>query len=421
MLSLRKAWPAPSAVALKTDMAFDFKNPKNDFPCLKGDALSYLDNAATTQTPEPVLKAMDDYYRSSRANVHRGMYRLAEAATEKFEGAREAVAGFINASSDEIVFTKGATESLNLLASTLCQGLKAGDEIVLTLMEHHANLVPWQQFAKWRGAVIRWIGVKDDFTLDMDEARKLIGPKTKVVAFTHASNVLGTVNPAKELVALARAAGAVSVIDAAQSAPHLPIDVRDLDCDFLAFSGHKMLGPTGVGVLYGKKARLEALPPYQYGGDMILEVTTEASTWNEPPHKFEAGSPNAAGVIGLGAACAYLREIGMDAVLKHERAITAYALEKLAKIEGLTVYGPAGVENRLGAISFTLEGIHPHDIATILDREGVAVRGGHHCAMPLHARLGVPATNRASLYVYNTEADVDVLVRALEKCRAVFK
>ncbi len=417
----KRAWSVPSASVSKTDMAFTPEKIKNDFPCLKDGRLAYLDSAATTQTPEPVLKAMDDYYRSTRANVHRGMYRLAEEATEKFEQGRAAIAAFINASTEEIVFTKGATESLNLLAYSLSETLKPGDEVVLTVMEHHANLVPWQQLAKRRGFSIAWIEVTDDGRLDMDSVRRAIGPKTKIVSMTQASNVLGTVNPVKEIAVLAHAAGALMIVDAAQSAPHLAIDVKDLDCDFLVFSGHKMLGPTGVGILYGKKARLDALAPFQFGGDMILEVTRQDSTWNEAPAKFEAGSPNAAGVIGLAAAVEYLRAIGMDAVLAHEKELTAYALSRLSGVGGLRVFGPKGTENRLGAISFTLEGVHPHDVATVLDREGVAVRGGHHCAMPLHAALGVPATNRASFYLYNTTDDVDALVRALEKAKELFK
>ena len=401
-------------------MSLDPKHLKRDFPCLTG-GLAYLDNAATTQTPSPVIEAMDAYYKEYRANVHRGMYGIAERATEAYEGARAKVAKFINAQEDEIVFVKGATEALNLLASGLAQALGPGDEVVTTLMEHHADFVPWQQMAKLRGFAIKVIGITPDHRLDMEEAKRLIGSKTKIVAATHASNVLGTVNPLKELAALAHAHGAIMVVDAAQSAPHMPIDVKDLDCDFLAFSAHKMCGPTGIGALYGKKTRLEALPPYQFGGDMILEVTLEGSTWNDVPWKFEAGSPNAAGVIGFGAACDYLSKLGMDSVLAHEKELTSYALEALKKVPGLTVYGPARAEDRLGALSFTLEGVHPHDIATILDREGVAVRGGHHCAMPLHAKLGVPATNRASLYIYNTTEDVDRLAAALMKAKETFK
>jgi cysteine desulfurase/selenocysteine lyase len=402
---------------------------RNDFPMLASGDLKYLDSAASSLTPGPVVAAMDEYYREYRSNVHRGMYRVAERATEAFEAVRARTAAFLGADAEEIVFTKGATEALNLLAYGLVADLKEGDEIVLTVMEHHANLVPWQQLAARRGAVLKWIEMTPDFRLDMASARRVIGPRTRIVAATQASNVLGTVNPVRELAALAHAAGAVMVVDAAQSAPHLKIDVRDLDCDFLAFSSHKMLGPTGVGVLYGKKELLEKLPPFQFGGDMILEVTRAGSRWNEGAAKFEAGTPDIAGVIGFGAALDYLESIGMDAILKHERELTAYALSQLralseaegSDVRGLTIFGPAGTENRLGAVSFSLEGVHPHDIATILDREGVAVRGGHHCAMPLHEKLGVPATNRASFYLYNTEADVDALVKALQKAKELFK
>ncbi len=386
-----------------------------DFPLKENQ--SYLDSAASSLTPEPVLAAMDAYYRECRANVHRGMYAAAEEATKRFEEARGSVATFINASPDEVVFTKGATEALNIVANGLCQGLKEGDEIVLSVMEHHANLVPWQQFAKWKGAVIKWIGLTPEMTLDMEEAKRLIGPKTKIVSVTQASNVLGAVNDVKALAVLAHEFDAVMVVDAAQSAPHMKIDVKDLGCDFLAFSSHKMLGPTGVGALYGKKSRLEALPPMQFGGDMVLEVTKDGATWNEVPARFEAGTPNIAGAIGFGAAAEYLMALGMDSVASRERVLTAYAMAKLSAIEGLKIYGP---KERLGVISFSLEGAHPHDVATILAREGVAVRGGHHCTMPLHALLGTPATNRASFSVYTTTADIDRLAAAIGKVKEIF-
>jgi len=392
-----------------------------DFPSLHAmGTKAYLDSAASSLTPTPVLEAMDAYYLECRANVHRGMYRTSGEASERYEQARAKIAKFLNAEIEEIVFTRGATESLNLLAYTLCQDLKPGDEIVTTEMEHHANLVPWQQLAKWRGASMKFIPVKPDFTLDMDAARALIGPKTKIVTVVHASNVLGTVNPVKDIAALARAAGALCVVDAAQSIGHRRVDVREIGCDFLAFSGHKMLGPTGIGVLYGRKGRLEKLPPFQFGGDMIREVSLETSTWNDVPWKFEAGTPNVAGAIGLGAAVDYIERVGLDAIEAHERALTAYAIAKIAAIPGVRVIGPAEGE-RVGAIAFDIPGMHPHDLVTLLDREGVAVRGGHHCAMPLHEKLGLPGTGRASLHLYNEEKDVDLLAAALAKAKAVLE
>ena len=392
-----------------------------DFPSLHAmGTRAYLDSAASSLTPSPVIEAMDAYYAECRANVHRGMYRTSGEASERYEQARAKIAKFLNAETEEIVFTRGATESLNLLAYTLCQGLQPGDEIVTTEMEHHANLVPWQQLAKWRGASMKFIPVKPDFTLDMDAARALIGPKTKIVTVVHASNVLGTVNPVKDIAALARAAGAVCVVDAAQSIGHRRVDVREIGCDFLAFSGHKMLGPTGIGVLYGRKDLLEKLPPFQFGGDMIREVSLETSTWNDVPWKFEAGTPNVAGAIGLGAAVDYIGSVGLDAIEAHERALTAYAIAKIAAIPGVRVIGPAEGE-RVGAIAFDIPGMHPHDLVTLLDREGVSVRGGHHCAMPLHEKLGLPGTGRASLHLYNEEKDVDLLAAALAKAKAVLE
>ena len=392
-----------------------------DFPSLHAmGTRAYLDSAASSLTPTPVIDAMDAYYKECRANVHRGMYRTSGEASERYEQARAKVAKFLDAETEEIVFTRGATESLNLLAYTLCQGLQPGDEIVTTEMEHHANLVPWQQLAAWRGAVLKFIPVKPDFTLDMDAARALIGPKTKIVTVVHASNVLGTVNPVKDIAALAHAAGALCVVDAAQSIGHRRVDVREIGCDFLAFSGHKMLGPTGIGVLYGRKALLEKLPPFQFGGDMIREVSLEKSTWNDVPWKFEAGTPNIAGAIGLGAAVDYIERVGLGAIEAHERALTAYAIAKIAAIPGVRVIGPSEGE-RVGAVAFDIPGMHPHDLVTLLDREGVSVRGGHHCAMPLHEKLGLPGTGRASLHLYNEEKDVDLLAAALAKAKAVLE
>ena len=392
-----------------------------DFPSLHAMGMrAYLDSAASSLTPVQVTEAMDDYYENFRANVHRGMYATSAKATERYEAVRGTVAKFLNASAEEIVFTSGTTDALNLLATSLGRTFVPGDEVVLTEMEHHANLVPWQEAAKRHGFTLKFIPLTSDHTLDMDAARALITPKTKAVSLVHASNALGTVNPVKGLAALAHAVGAVMILDAAQSAAHLKLDVRDLDCDFLAFSAHKTYGPTGVGVLYGKKALFEKLEPARYGGDMIREVKLESSTWNESPWKFEAGTPNIAGVIGLGAALEYLMGIGMEAVEAHDQALTAYAMEKLSAIPGAKIVGPTAGE-RIGAISFEVEGAHPHDLATLLDREGVAVRGGHHCAMPLMSKLGLAGTCRASFGIYNEEKDVDALVDALLKAKAVLK
>lgn len=381
---------------------------------------AYLDSAASSLTPTPVLDAMNDYYKNFRSNVHRGMYKTAGEATRCYEAVRGKVAKFLNAAvPEEIVFTSGTTASLNLLATSLGRTCGPGDEVVLTEMEHHANLVPWQEAAKRHGFALKFIPLKEQ-CLDMDAARALITPQTKVVAIAHASNVLGTINPAKELAALAHAVGAIFILDAAQSVPHMNVDVRELDCDFLAFSTHKAYGPTGVGVLYGKKALLEKTEPAQYGGDMIREVKYEASTWNDAPMKFEAGTPNIAGVIGLGGAIDWMQGIGMEIIEAHDRELTIYALEKLSVIPGVTIVGP-GAGERIGAISFTVEGAHPHDLATLLDREGVAVRGGHHCAMPLMNKLGVTGTCRASFGIYNGKEDVDALVEAIEKAKATLK
>jgi len=392
-----------------------------DFPSLHAMGMrAYLDSAASSLTPVQVTEAMDDYYENFRANVHRGMYATSAKATERYEAVRGTVAKFLNASAEEIVFTSGTTDALNLLATSLGRTFVPGDEVVLTEMEHHANLVPWQEAAKRHGFTLKFIPLTSDHTLDMDAARALITPKTKAVSLVHASNALGTVNPVKGLAALAHAVGAVMILDAAQSAAHLKLDVRDLDCDFLAFSAHKTYGPTGVGVLYGKKALFEKLEPARYGGDMIREVKLESSTWNESPWKFEAGTPNIAGVIGLGAALEYLMGIGMETVEAHDKALAAYALEKLSAIPGAKIVGPTAGE-RIGAISFEVEGAHPHDLATLLDREGVAVRGGHHCAMPLMTKLGLAGTCRVSFGIYNEEKDVDALVDALAKAKATLK
>ncbi len=407
---------------------------QKDFPSLHAmGTRAYLDSAASSLTPVSVIEAMNAYYKNFRANVHRGMYKTAGEATERYEAVRGIVAKFLNAAApEEIVFTKGTTEALNLLASSLGRTFGPGDEVVLTEMEHHANLVPWQEAAKRHGFALKFIPLTSEYLLDMDAARALITSKTKAVSIVHASNVLGTITPAKELAALAHAVGAIFILDAAQSVPHMKVNVRDLDCDFLTFSAHKAYGPTGVGVLYGKKALLEKMEPAQYGGDMIREVKYEASTWNDAPMKFEAGTPNIAGVIGLGAAIGYLNAIGMDAIETHDCELTAYALEKFSAVSGLRLIGPRGADAktdgrqflrqaRIGVISFEVAGAHPHDLATLLDREGVAVRGGHHCAMPLMNRLGLTGTCRASFGVYNGKEDVDTLVAAIVKAKKVLK
>ncbi|HHY57062.1 MAG TPA: cysteine desulfurase [Chloroflexi bacterium] len=399
---------------------------RNDFPILRrvlpnGRSLIYFDNAATSQKPESVIRAMDDYYRRYNANVHRGVHTLSEEATAAFEAAREKVAKFINAPSPrQIIFTRGATESINLVAYTWGRAhLRPGDEVLITAMEHHANIVPWQIMQEQLGFTLRYAPITDQGLLDLDALPTLLTERTKLFCFVHASNVVGTINPVRDLVAAARSVGARVLIDGAQSVPHMPVDVQALDADFFAFSSHKMCGPTGMGVLYGKRELLEAMPPFMGGGDMIREVTLTGSKWNSVPYKFEAGTPAIAEAIGLGAAVDYLQQVGMDWVHAHEREITRYAYARMAEVEGLRILGP-GPEARGGLIAFTLEGVHPHDIAAILDRAGVAVRAGHHCAQPLHDRLGVHASARASFYLYNTPDEVDVLVDALHKAQEIF-
>lgn len=408
-------------------MPLDVEKIRRDFPMLApvpdgGRPFVYLDSGASSQTPEPVLAAMDDYYRTYRANVHRGMYRASELATERYESARARVAAFIGAREDEVIFTSGATHGLNLAAQLLAQRVVAGDEIVATEMEHHANLIPWQQLAKAKGATLRLIPVRDDCTLDLDAAKALIGPKTKVVAVTWGSNVLGTINPADEVCALARAAGAFSVVDAAQYIGHRAVDVKKAGCDFLAFSGHKMLGPTGTGALFGRHELLETLEPVAFGGDMIREVFFTDALWSDAPFRFEPGTPNVAGVIGLGAAVDYLTSLGVADIAAHERDLTAHALAALAEISGTRVFGPPAGHDRLGAVAFTVEGIHPHDVATVLDARGVCVRAGHHCAMPLHRKFGfVSGTARMSLGPYTTAADVDALADGVRHAKKIFR
>jgi cysteine desulfurase/selenocysteine lyase len=397
---------------------------KKDFPILhqevNGHPLVYLDSAATSQKPVQVIEAVEQYYRGYNSNVHRGVHTLGTRATDAYEGAREKVRGFINArSTKEVIFTRGTTTALNLVAHSYARAfLGEGDEIVISPAEHHSNLIPWQQAAKATGATLRYFELEPDGTIDLEKAKQTITERTKIVAIGHVSNVLGTVNPVKELAAMVHAVGGVIVVDGAQSVPHMKVDVQDLDCDFLAFSGHKMMAPTGIGVLYGKEALLERMEPVEFGGEMIDHVDLYDSTWKELPWKFEGGTPIIAGAIGLGAAIDYLQEIGMDTVEAHDRKLAAYAIEQLEKIDGLTIYGPK--KDRMAVITFNLGNIHPHDVATVLDAEGIAVRAGHHCAQPLMRWLNVTATARASFYLYNSEEDIDLLVKGLQKTKEYF-
>jgi cysteine desulfurase / selenocysteine lyase len=393
-----------------------------DFPLLDANPdLHYLDSAATSQKPQVVLDAMTHYYTHDNANPHRGAYALSARATDRYREARGQIASFVGVLDPaRLIFTRGTTESLNLVATAWGRtNVGAGDEIVITGLEHHANFVPWQQLANEKRAALRIARVTSDGRIDLDHLTSLVGPRTKVVAFAHVSNALGTINPVADVCAIARRVGAVTVCDGAQAAPHLPLDVDGLDVDFYAFSGHKMLGPMGCGVLIGRRDLLEAMPPYQTGGDMIEYVGDERSTWNVLPHKFEAGTPNVGDAVGLAAACEYLDRIGMSKVREHEQAITTLATARLCTVPDVRVYGPSPAM-RSGVVSFTVGEIHPHDLATILDEVGVCVRAGHHCAQPLMRRLNVPATARASFYIYNTEADVDALVAGIEHAREVF-
>ena len=408
-------------------LTLDVAKIREDFPILSQDMrpdkpLVYLDNAATSQKPRQVIDAMDAYYRTTNANVHRGIYRLSEDATEAYEGARKKVRTFINAASwREIVFTRNTTESINLVAQTWGRvNLGPDDVVLISEMEHHSNIVSWQLLAEQTGVRIVAIPVTDEGLLDLEAyARLLRDEPVKLVAITHMSNVLGTINPLAELTAQAHAAGALVLGDGAQGVPHFPVDVQALDVDFYAFSGHKMLGPTAIGVLYARRELLEAMPPFLGGGDMIKRVRLTGSEWNDIPYKFEAGTPAIAEGIGLGAAVDYLSEVGMERIEAHERVIIDYALDRLAEVPGLRVLGPTA-DQKGGVAAFTLQGLHPHDIAQLLDAEGVAVRAGHHCAMPLHERFGLPATARASFYLYNSQSEVDALIEALYKAKQAF-
>jgi len=413
-------------------MTLDAHAIAQDFPILSrkirdGKRLVYLDSGATSQKPNVVIDAESDFYRLHNAAVHRGAHQLAEEATDAYEGAREIVAQFLNASVDEIVFTKNATESLNLISYAMGNAvpgnrfhLKAGDSILVTEMEHHANLIPWQQLAARTGATLKWFTVTDDGRLDLSQLNSMIDEKTKVVALTHQSNVLGTINPLEAITKRAHEVGAVVVLDACQSVPHMKTDVKALDIDFLAFSGHKAVGPTGIGVFWGRAELLADLPPFLTGGSMIENVTMESATWAPAPKKFEAGVPNMAQAVGLGTALTYLSKIGMDNIHQHEIALTKYLLEGLSAITDLRIIGPKTTELRGGVVSFTLGDIHPHDLGQYLDSQGIAVRTGHHCAWPLTRKLGVPATTRASVYLYNTTDDLDALITGVQGAQKYF-
>ncbi|MGX1983538.1 L-selenocysteine selenide-lyase (L-alanine-forming) [Thermolongibacillus altinsuensis] len=401
----------------------DVKELRKLFPILdqevNGKPLVYLDSAATSQKPLPVIEAVNNYYREYNSNVHRGVHTLGTKATDAYEGAREKVRRFIGAkSTEEIIFTRGTTTAINLVAASYGRAnLREGDEIVITYMEHHSNIIPWQQVAKQTGATLKYIPLQEDGTIRLEDVENTVTPNTKIVAVVHVSNVLGTINPVKQIAEIAHRNGAVIVVDGAQSTPHMKINVQELDCDFFAFSGHKMCGPTGIGVLYGKKALLEKMEPIEFGGEMIDFVGLYESTWKELPWKFEGGTPIIAGAIGLGAAIDFLEEVGLDQIAKHEHKLAQYALEQMSQIEGITIYGP---KERAGLVTFNLDDVHPHDVATVLDAEGIAVRAGHHCAQPLMKWLNVTATARASFYLYNTEEEIDKLVLALKKTKEYF-
>ncbi|MGB3260064.1 cysteine desulfurase [Paenisporosarcina sp.] len=402
------------------------KDIRSYFPILNqevnGNPLVYLDSAATSQKPVQVIEALKKYYEFDNSNVHRGVHTLGNRATESYEGAREKVRNFISAkSTQEIIFMRGTTTAINTVAQSYGgANVEEGDEIVITYMEHHSNIIPWQQLAKQKGAVLKYVDLEEDGTLSLEKVRATVTPRTKIVSIMYVSNVLGTMNPIKEIAQIAHENGAIMVVDGAQAAPHLRIDVQDLDCDFFAFSGHKMCGPTGIGVLYGKKELLEQMEPIEFGGEMIDFVGLYDSTWKELPWKFEGGTPIIAGAVGLAAAIDFLEEIGLDEIEKHEHKLAAYAMERMSTINGLTMYGPKDPEKRAGLVTFNLDDVHPHDVATVLDMSGIAVRAGHHCAQPLMKWLQVSATARASFYVYNSEEDIDRLVAGLNTAKEYF-
>jgi cysteine desulfurase/selenocysteine lyase len=420
--AVRKSVETPSKSGAAP--AFDVERIRTDFPILYrevyGKPLVYLDNGASAQKPLPVLEAMDHAYRFEYANVHRGLHYLSNTATQRFEQARETVRRFLNApSADEIIFTRNATEAINLVASSFgAVEIGEGDEIVLSIMEHHSNIVPWHFHRERRGAVLKWAPISDTGEFLIEEFERLLTPRTKIVALTHMSNVLGTVVPIKEVIEIAHAHGVPVLVDGSQAAVHLPVDVQDLDADFYVFTGHKTYGPSGIGVLYAKKKHLDAMPPYQGGGEMIELVEVDRITYGKVPHKFEAGTPAIVEAVGLGAALAYMMQVGRDRIARHEAEIGTYAAERLAEVPGLTIHGTAKAK---GAIhSFSIDGLHPHDVSTIIDRSGIAIRAGHHCAQPLMERLGVTATCRASFAMYNTKAEVDALVAALIRAKDFF-
>jgi cysteine desulfurase/selenocysteine lyase len=414
------------SLAIDQKMAYDVERIRADFPVLSrevrpGISLVYLDSTATSQKPVAVIEAMNRFYRWSNANIHRGIHTLAEESTALYEGARQKVADFIHAeSARQIIFTRNATESINLVAYSWGRAnLQAGDVVILTEMEHHSNLVPWQMLAAEKNLRLEFIPVTPEGLLDLDAYRQLLALEPKLVAFTHMSNVLGTITPAREIVQLAHQAGAIALVDGAQSVPHIPVDVQDLGADFLAFSAHKMCGPTGIGVLYGRKGLLEAMPPFMGGGDMIKRVHLRSFAPNELPYKFEAGTPAIAEAVGLGAAVDYLSSIGMPSIAGHEHAVVSYAIEHIQEIPGVQIFGPSA-NGKGGVVSFTLQGVHPHDVSQILDSYGIAIRAGHHCAMPLHEKFNLHATARASFYLYNTQEEVDRLVAAIYKVKDIF-
>ncbi|EAV9827294.1 cysteine desulfurase [Listeria monocytogenes] len=404
----------------------DIQKIRVDFPILAQEInekpLAYLDNAATSQKPKQVIEALTHYYEFDNANVHRGVHTLAARATDAYESARGKVAKFIHAREvAEIIFTRGTTSAINLVVDSYAEAnIEAGDEIVISYLEHHSNLIPWQQLAKRKGAVLKYIELEENGTISVEQAKKTIGEKTKIVALAHVSNVLGTITPIKEIAAIAHQFGAVILVDGAQAVPHMEVDVVDLDADFYAFSGHKMMAPTGIGALYGKRELLDAMEPTEFGGEMIDFVELYDSTWKELPWKFEAGTPIIGGAIALGAAIDYLAEVGLENIHAHEQALASYAIEEMSKIEGITIYGPKDASKRCGLVTFNLEGAHPHDIATILDEDGIAIRAGHHCAQPLMKWLDVSSTARASFYIYNTKEEIDALIDGLKLTKEYF-